>query len=107
MRSVIVCATLALALSGAVSAWAGGSCCAKGKKDSARKSCSEQFSSLSLSDEQRARISEIEKACAEEGNSKEACEKYSGEIKKLLSAEQLKEWEAACQPARGESKAGS
>lgn len=109
MRSIVASLALALALGGAASAWAGGSCCAAGKgKQAAMKGCSDSFASLDLSAEQQAKIAEIEKACAAEGSGKEACEKYKGEIKKLLTADQLKAWEAACQSAEGgTAKAGS
>lgn len=78
---------------GAASAWAGGSCCGKKKE---KASCIEKMGDLNLSDEQKAKIAEIESACKAEGCSKESCAKSKSQIRDVLTADQQEKWDEIC-----------
>ncbi len=76
---------------------AGSSCCpVSGKKAEAVKKgcdadqmakCASTFDKLSLSDEQKAKIADLEKQCKEEG-SEESCKKYMSKMRDVLSDDQ-------------------
>jgi Spy/CpxP family protein refolding chaperone len=55
---------------------------------------------LNLTDEQKAKIADLKKECAK-ATSKAECQKTcAAGLEKILTPEQFKEWQAACQPAQ-------
>lgn len=91
---------IVLVLGVAGSAWAGGSCCSKKSKDAAKSGdsamsqCEGIFDSLGLSTDQKAKISSIQEACEKEGDSKESCSKYMGQIRDVLTPDQRMKFDA-------------
>ena len=87
-------------MSMSVTTWAGAACCAAGKgKDkaagAAMSACSEITASLSLSEEQKAKIADIEASCLTAGSTPEACAKSRDDIRALLNDEQKAKFDAA------------
>lgn len=100
MKKLIMMTLVAVGLAGfAASTWAGGACCAAGKgkaKDGAAISaCAEITATLSLSEEQKAKIAEIEAACKSAGSTPEACAKSRDDIRALLNDDQKSQFDAA------------
>jgi Spy/CpxP family protein refolding chaperone len=91
----------------AASAWAGGACCAKGKK----ASCVDKMSSLNLTEEQKAKITELEQACKKAcdeagGYSKEACAKMDSDVRAVLTEEQAAQWDEICGAKKAKGNCG-
>lgn len=97
MKAIVVIALLAV-VSMAGTSFAGSSCCgAKKKSQGAEMSqCGDIFASMNLTDEQKAKISELETACKAEGSSKESCAKYKDQMRDLLTDEQKAQFDEAC-----------
>jgi len=103
MKKILVMGVAVVMAIGVSAAFAGGSCCPAKAKAAAKAGCgadwakcSDTFAKVDLTAEQKAKIADLEKACAAEGKTKEACEKYQAEMKKVLTADQLAAYEAAC-----------
>lgn len=98
MKIVTVLCMAAAVVSLSASAWAGEGCCAAGK---ARKSggdatvCSKVTAGLNLTEEQKARLTEIETACQAAGGTPEACAKSREEIRGMLTDDQKAQFDAA------------
>jgi len=75
----------------AVSSWACGEGHSKDKAD-----CKSLFSSLNLTEEQSAKIAEIQANCEASGESPEACKTAMKDIRSVLTAEQLEQLDAKC-----------
>jgi len=85
-------------MSMSVTTWAGAACCASGKgkaAGAAMSACAEITASLSLSDEQKAKIADIEATCKTAGSTPEACAKSRDDIRALLNDEQKTQFDAA------------
>lgn len=108
MKYILAVAAVVAGCALAAPAWAGGACCAKGKEKVQAKagwSCADATAGLGLTDEQKAKIAEIQTACEAAGKSPEACAKSMDEIRNLLSDEQKAQFDAACNKA-GKGKGG-
>lgn len=90
-----------VAMAGAT--YAGGSCCpSKSKEKSADKSmCSKATAGLDLTEEQKAKISEIQASCEAAGSSAEACGKAKTEIRDVLTDDQKAKFDASWDKASG------
>ena len=84
----------------AASAWAGGSCCGSKKSADGAKCgsasmshCDDIFAKMDLTADQKAKISELQEACSKE-TSKEACSKYMGQMRDVLTPEQRMKFDA-------------
>ncbi len=101
----IVVAGLVLA---AVSAFAGGACCAskKGGENTAMSACSKSLAGLELTAEQQTKIAEIEAACKADGSSEEACSKSRGEIRALLNDDQKAKFDASLEKLKAGKEGG-
>lgn len=51
---------------------------------------------LNLTDDQKAKIADLQKECAKATSKSECREKCSAGLEKILTADQLKEWKSAC-----------
>jgi Spy/CpxP family protein refolding chaperone len=92
MKKIVVLLIVGVMAVGAMSAWAGGGCCSAKK---AGASCMDQMGSLSLTDDQKTKITEIEALCKEAGDDKEACTKYKAQIRDVLTEEQRAQFDEA------------
>lgn len=92
MKKVLTLIVAGVLSFGLVQSWAGGSCCMSKKKDAA--SCMDQMSSLNLTEDQKAKISDIEAQCKAEADNKEACAKYKAQIRDVLTEEQRTQFDA-------------
>ena len=99
MNRVILFAVVAGLMVGA-SAFAGGACCGMKKKsadaDGASMSCTKGLTDLGLTEEQTAKIAQLEEACKAEGMSKEACAKTKQAMRDVLTPEQQAKWDEMC-----------
>ena len=96
MKRIII-AVAALLVVGTVASWAGGACCpagGKAKEVAAKSACSSWLSGVELSEEQKAKVSEIEAACKAEGSTVEACAKSKEAIRAVLTDEQRAQFDA-------------
>lgn len=89
MKKLWIVALIAAFVGGtSISSYAGCGHCEKGKKAACGKSgCDALLAGITLSDDQKAKIAEIEKGC---DGSKEACAKAKDSIRGVLSADQQK-----------------
>ena len=94
MKKLIMLLAAVFIAAGTMQVWAGGSCCSSKKKSAA--SHVEQMSSLNLTDDQKAKISELEEACKAASDDKEACAKYKGQMRDVLTEEQAAKWDEMC-----------
>jgi Spy/CpxP family protein refolding chaperone len=83
------------------SALAGASCCpSKAKKDATvaqKKECKENLmSELNLTDEQKTQIDALKAECDKTECSEAACKKYTEEMHKILTEEQVEKCQALC-----------
>lgn len=98
MKKSMIVVFVAALVAGSASAWAGGSCCPAGKasKGGAEASmCSKVTAGLNLTEEQKARLAEIESACQAAGSTPEACAKSREEIRGMLTDDQKAQFDAA------------
>ena len=95
MKKLVVLIVAGVIALGSISAWAGGSCCAS-KKKNGYASCTDHMSALNLTDNQKAKIADIEAACKAAGSNKESCAKAKEEISAVLTDEQRTQWDQAC-----------
>jgi Spy/CpxP family protein refolding chaperone len=112
MKGIVALAVAAVMIVGIQGALAGEGCCpakaaAKAGCGDAWAKCDPTLAKIDLTAEQKAKLAEIEKSCAAEGRTKEACEKYKGEMKKVLTADQLAAYEAACKKDGSSCKSGT
>jgi Spy/CpxP family protein refolding chaperone len=112
MKHIVALVVAAAVFAGAQSVLAGGACCAS--KAAAKEGCGTSsaacvgmFDKLNLTADQKAKIAELEKTCQTEGKTKESCEKYIAEMKKVLTAEQLAAFDAACKKSEETPKTGT
>lgn len=61
------------------------------------------MSKLNLSDAQKAEVQKICDKCAAAGSSKKACKKMTKELEKVLTSEQMTQFEAACDEMKAKS----
>jgi Spy/CpxP family protein refolding chaperone len=111
MMKWIALVVMAGVLAAAPAAIAGGGACCGGKKAEtagctkggcSKGSCDAMAKELGLSDEQKAKISEIKAGC---DGSKESCAKAKDSIRALLTADQQKAFDEKC-AAGCEKKSG-
>lgn len=92
MKKLWIVALVAALVGGASVSYAGCGHCEKSKKEACAKSgCDKLLTGITLSDDQKAKISGIEKAC---DGSKEACAKAKDSIRAVLTEEQQKAFDA-------------
>lgn len=107
IKLAVICAALLVA--GSVNSFAGGACCAAGGKEKAEKSyssCSKALKGIELSDEQKAKIDEIEAACEAEGSTAEACAKSMDQIRAVLTDDQRAQFDAKVEKMGDKAKKG-
>lgn len=96
MKKLILIATIIA--SAAVASWAGGACCPGGKSKATSKSydnaCTRPLAGMELTEEQKAKIAEIEAACKAEGCSKAACDRAAAQIREVLTDDQRQQYDA-------------
>lgn len=88
---------------GVTGAFAGGGCCAAGKAESsANSSCDASLAKLNLTDAQKAQVAELKKQCKSATSTSERIAKCNAGLEKILTAEQLAQWNSSCQaPSKG------
>ncbi len=100
MKRVLAFAVAVAVLTGAASLYAGEGCCAAGKaKTEAKAGCSDIFSKLNLTDEQKAKVAALKKECDESKCTEAARAKFMAGLKEILTPEQLAQCEAQCKKA--------
>ncbi len=100
LKAVMFTAVLGLA---GVS-YAGGACCpakAKSEAQAALSPCGKAIQGMDLSEEQKAKIAEIEVSCQAAGSTAEACAKSKSEIRDLLTDEQKAKFDASWEKGSG------
>lgn len=93
MKKVVLGAMAMMLLGLAADVWAGAGCCAGAPGNAA---ASNPWSQLDLSEEQQAKIQDLQKTCAQQGCkdwSQERCQKALAEI---LTPEQFAQWKETC-----------
>ena len=100
MKKLLVLACAAVVAVGAMAVYAGGDGCCMGKKAKADGQCSDMFSKLNLTDEQKAKVNALHEECAKATSTSEAREKFNKGIEGVLTPEQLKQWKADCDKAK-------
>lgn len=100
MKKCLVLACAAVVAVGAISVYAGGDGCCMGKSAKAGGQCSDMFSKLNLTDEQKAKINALHEECAKATSKSEAMEKFNKGIEGVLTADQLKQWKADSEKAK-------
>lgn len=107
-KLAMVCAALLVA--GTLNSYAGGACCPAGGKAKAEKSysssCTKALKGIELSDEQKAKIDEIEAACRAEGMTVEACAKSMDQIRAVLTDDQRAQFDAKVEKMGDKAKKG-
>ncbi len=93
MRLSLMFVAASLVAMTAVSSWA--ACGPEGRAKN-KAECESFFSSLNLTEEQSAKIAEIQANCQANGDSPEACKSAMKEIRSILTAEQLEQFDAKC-----------
>lgn len=95
MNKLMMIGLIAALVGGAQIANAGCGHCGKGKKDAAcakgSSACAKLLEGITLSDEQKAKIAGIEKAC---DGSEASCKKTKESVRAALTAEQQKTFDA-------------
>ena len=104
MKQLLSFAVAAVIGLGAASVYAGPGCCAAGKaKDQAKaegkSGCSDVFSKLNLTDEQKTKLAALKKECDETKCTESARTKFTAGLKEILTPEQLAQCEAECKKA--------
>ena len=96
MRMIkITFALIASALLTAGSAFAGGDCCAR-KSDDGKMDCSNAFSQMNLSPEQKSKLDAAQADCQKGGCTEESLKNFMQTAKGILSPEQYAQLETEC-----------
>jgi hypothetical protein len=93
----MIIAVATLLVVGTVASWAGGACCpagGKAKEKASVSACSKALSGVELTEDQKAKIAEIEAACKAEGSTVEACAKSMESIRAVLNDDQRAQFDA-------------
>ena len=97
LLSFVVAALIGL---GAASVYAGEGCSAAGKaKAEGKGGCSDVFSKLNLTDEQKTKLAALKKECDGSKCTESARTKFTAGLKEILTPEQLAQCEAECKKA--------
>lgn len=102
MKKILSLIIAAIVATGTV-AWANcGACPGDKAKAEAPAKCAgtAALGKLNLTDEQKAKVADLQKECAKATSKAECRQKCAEGLKSILSDEQYKQWEAACQPAQ-------
>ena len=86
---------------GVATAFAGGDGCCMGKKAKSGGSCSDMFSKLNLTDDQKAKVNALHEECAKATSTSESRAAFNKGIEGILTPEQLKQWKADCDKMKG------
>lgn len=103
MKRLIALTVVAVLAMGAA-AFAGEGCCAAGKaktqaKADGKSGCSDVFSKLNLTDEQKTKVAALKKECDATKCSEASRAKFMAGLKEILTPEQLAQCEAECKKA--------
>lgn len=79
--------------------YAGDACCKGGaaKPEAKAEACMDSFAKLNLTDEQKTKLAALKVECVQGKCTAEAHEKFMKGAKEILTADQLKQWEADSQ----------
>ena len=94
MKKFCAFAVAAALLVGAASVYAGGGCCAAGKAKGA--ACSDMFSKLKLTDEQKAKVTALKDECLKATSTSERREMMTQGMQSILTPDQFAQWKSAC-----------
>ena len=95
MRKFLTVAVAAVVAFSAVSVFAGDGCCGGMSKSSAKgASCSDMFSKLNLTVEQKAKVETLKQDCLKATSSSEFHAMFNSGLERILSPDQLAQWEA-------------
>jgi Spy/CpxP family protein refolding chaperone len=105
MKKVLAFAVAAVVGLSAMSVFAGGDgCCMAGKAKGA--ACSDMFSKLNLTPEQKAKIDALKDDAKRAVSTSEAHAMFSDGLAKILTPEQLTEFKAQCDKAKAKAGGG-
>lgn len=103
MKRLLAFAVVAAVIVGAASVYAGGACCPAGKdKKTEAKSdaCADMMSKLNLTDGQKAKVTALKEESKKATSTSECYDMMSKGLEKILTADQLKQWNADCEKAK-------
>ncbi len=102
LKKIGMMVAVAALVSAASYVYAGSTCCSSKKaKSSEMSACASITATMDLSDEQKAKIAEIEASCQAAGGSEQACTKAKGEIRDVLNDDQKAAFDAAWEKKAG------
>lgn len=105
MKKFLAFTAAAVVALGAVSVFAGESCCGGMSKSSAKgASCGDMFGKLKLTDDQKAKVEVLKQECLKATSTSEFHAMFNNGLEKILSPDQLAEWDMHSGKAQ---KAGS
>ena len=112
-KFVLAAMVLVLALANGSVSYAGESCCGAAAKGEARAmsaavcqgACSNAMSKLTLTDEQKVKIAALQAECPKDKCNKAAADKFMSGMEKVLTAEQMVAFKAACEAEVAKAKA--
>jgi Spy/CpxP family protein refolding chaperone len=101
MKKLFVLAVAAAVAVGAAAVYADSGCCAGMSKSSAKGNCcsSDMFSKLKLTDAQKAQIETLKADTHRATSTSEMHQMFSAGLEKILTPEQLAQWESHCSKA--------
>ena len=99
MKRVLALAVAAVVGFSAVAAMAGEGCC-KAKGDAKGASCSDMFSKLNLTPEQKVKVEALKEQSKRATSTSEAHSAFTDGLAKILTPEQLTQFKAQCDKAK-------
>ena len=103
MKNTIRMLVASAVVMGTVAAWAGDGCCAGGgaaKPNANFTANNDCFAKLSLTAEQRAKVTDLLAECKTSGCNMTARERMTAGLKVILTPDQYTQWTAACDQAK-------
>lgn len=107
MKRLIALAVVTVWAVGAAAVFAGEGGCAHGAKAEGKGSCTDMFSKLNLTPDQKTKVDALKADCAGTKCTEAAHTKFMTGVKGILTADQYKQFEAQCKAncgAKAEAK---
>jgi len=99
MKRLIALAVVTVWAVGTAAVFAGEGGCMHGAKAEGKGSCTDMFSKLNLTDEQKTKVAALKKECDSVKCTEGAKAKFMDGAKAILTADQYKQLQAECQKA--------
>ena len=101
MKRLIALAVVTVWAIGAASVFAGEGGCTHGAKAEGKASCSDMFSKLNLTAEQKTKLTALRAECDATKCTEASKAKFMSGVKEILTADQYKQFEAQCKASCG------